>query len=642
MSVDGLLLRACLEEVRSRALGARVERVYQPRPDTLTISLYRPGSGPLTLLARCSARHGRLHLTSRRLDNPPSPTDFCMVLRKHLEGRRLVEARQRGLDRLAALEFGGTAAPPVRLVLELTGPAANAVLVDAEDRVLDAMKRRAGAAGGRDLVPHAVYEPPARGDRLELTALDVHKLAVRLDGSGGGPLWRLLLAQVEGPGPDVWREMAMRAGCDPDQAWHEVPPGARRHLFGGIEALAATARAGAWSPAAVVVGSRFRALAAVPLEALARRLQGNLAIFDRPSELCDAVFAAWEEEDALRDRRQALEAAARRALSRAQRRHEARLADLAAAGEAERLRRWGQLLLAQAHLVPRGSSSVTLPDLFEEGTPAVEIPLDPTLTAAANAERLFERARRAERARETAARMLEEAAQEVRHLQAVLVAVEQADDLATLEEVAAELRDHGYLAGAPDASGHRARRRGARGSGSRPGAGGREARSRRRDGGRSGEQGPRPLRLVSRDGWTILVGRSNRQNDHLTFRTAAPTDWWFHVKDEPGAHVIARPPGGRSSDRVPPATLEDAAMAAAYYSAARHGQNVPVDYTQRRRVHKPQGARPGFVVYEGHRTVFVTPDPERLRQLAAGGSGTGDGGAPAGNSGGVSPRPAPE
>lgn len=616
MAVDGLLISACLQEIRQAALGARVERVHQPRPDTLTLALYRPGRGSLTLLARCGPTHGRLHLTTRRLENPPSPPDFCMLLRKHLEGRRLLRAEQQGLDRVAVLEFGypqpgeapGSFPHPapipaaVRLVIELAGPAANAVLVDAGGRVLDAMRRRSGAGGGRALVPHAAYEPLPRGDRLELAALDARHLAQRLDEAGDGPLWRRLLSLVEGPGPEVWREIILRAGCHPDQSWNDLTPACRQGLLDEAGALAATAREGRWSPTAVVVGSRYRALAAVPLEARAAQLQGSLVAFDHPSALCDAVFGAWEDEHTLEERRQSLRALVRRALARAQRRHEARVGDLAEAGEARRLRRYGELLLAQPHLVPRGRNRVTLPDLFEEGMPPVEIALDPTLPAAANAERYFERARKMERAQETAAQLLQQAADEVRHLQAVLVAVEQADDLATLDEVVAELRDHGYLAGARDSrGGSRSRRESPARAGARA---------------RALEQRSQPLRLTSRDGWTILVGRNNRQNDTLTFRTAAPTDWWFHVKDEAGAHVIARPPHGRPSDQVPPATLEDAAMAAAYYSAARNGQNVPVDYTQRRRVRKPQGARPGFVVYEGHRTVFVTPDAGRMERLA--------------------------
>ncbi|HEX6989698.1 MAG TPA: NFACT RNA binding domain-containing protein [Bacillota bacterium] len=625
MSVDGLLLRACLDEIRGAAVGARVERVHQPRPDTLTVTLYRPGEGSLTLLAGCSPRHGRLHLTDRRLENPPSPPAFCMLLRKHLQGRRLLAVEQQGFDRVALLRFGfpgggdPAAFPPhICLVVELAGAAANAILVDPEGVILDAMRRR---TGGRPLLPGAPYRPLERGDRLDLPDLDSEALAHRLDRAGEDPLWRALLGQVEGPGPDVWRDVAIRAGVDPRLAWHELTGESRRRLLKEVQRLADGVRRGRWTPCAVVTGQRYRAAAAVPIEALSGSLGGTLVTFRRPSELCDAVFGAWQDRDVLDDRRRSLESVVQRELGRAERRLEARRDDLTRAGEAARLRKYGELLLAQLHRVPRGRVRVVLPDVFDEALPQVEIALDPALTPAANAQRYFDRARKLERAQGKASQLLRQANEEVRHLREMLVAVEQADDPATLEEVAAELREYGYAAPAaarrtPDRGGQAGRR-------ARGGAPGNR-------GDRGGRPRTEPMRLVSRDGWTILVGRNNRQNDRLTFRLAAPGDWWFHVKDEPGAHVIARPPGGGPAGQLPPATLEDAALAAAYYSAARGGQNVPVDYTQRRRVRKPQGARPGFVVYDGHRTVFVTPDAEAVQRLAAAAGARATDGAGAG------------
>src|SRR5690606_26759832 len=220
-------------------------------------------------------------------------------------------------------------------------------------------------------------------------------------------LWRVLLGEVEGPGPDAWREVALRTGVDPDLAWGALSEPARRRLLAEIGGLAETARGGRWELNAVVARGRYRALAAIPLHARARHDEGRVVPFARPSELCDEVYSAWEEDQALNDQRQQLAAVVGRALARAQRRRDARRGDLARAGEAGRLRRCGELLLAQPHLVPRGRDRVTLVDLFDEGRSTVEIALDPALTPAANAQRYFDRARKLERAQVTAARLLD-------------------------------------------------------------------------------------------------------------------------------------------------------------------------------------------------------------------------------------------
>lgn len=252
------------------------------------------------------------------------------------------------------------------------------------------------------------------------------------------------------------------------------------------------------------------------------------------------------------------------------------------ASASEKYRRFGELLLANAYRIPAGTTEVELED-WETGAP-VRIPLDPRFTPPKNAQVYFRRFAKAKKtllaAREQAARDREE----LNYLESVGLALDAAEDLADLEEIKAELEKEGYLKNPePNRAGNQAH----------------QTRS-------------QPLTFYSSAGWTILVGRNNRQNDRLTLRQAKPEDLWFHAKDIPGAHVVVRCPEGKFP---PEETIYEAALLAAYYSRARHSSQVPVDYTHCRHVRKPAGARPGFVIYDHQRTVYVTPAEEKIKAL---------------------------
>lgn len=609
--MDGLLIAASLHEITG-VVGSVVERIHMPYPDGIMLTLYRPGHGTHRLFINSSAGAGRIHLTNLRPVNPPQPPDYCMLLRKHLQGQWLLAAEQHGLDRIVTLKFGAKSQGPVpespsverKLVIELMGTRTNIMLLDDGGRVLGMLHRREEAlipapTGGNAMY----YAPPSPAGKPDLRLATADDLYSRLrEMPATRPVWRVILAAVEGPGPAMCKELALRSGVQPHTPWADVDAAAVDKIVNNILELGRLVRGQAFSPTAAVddEGSRQPLVSAFPIDALAKAQGLEVRRFDSVQQLYDEVFASHQARRDVEQQREALLARVRRHLTRCRRKLEARQADIARSEAASDLRLRGELILAHMHQIPRRATSVELPNYHDPELRPVRIELDPSLSPAENAERYFQQARRMDRTRKMAQQFVQESQEELNYLLGVEASIRTADDSATLAAIAAELDSQGYTSRRGRAPGQRSPRK----SNKAP------ARATR-----AGDWNP--LRFTSRDGWTLHVGRHNRENDYLTFHIASPGDWWFHVKDEAGSHVIARPPSG-TADQIPVDTITDAAVLAAYYSRARHGQNVPVDYTQRKHVRKPKGARPGNVIYVNYRTIYVTPDEEQVRQLKGG------------------------
>lgn len=582
MAADAWLAAAVAAEIAREWRGARVDRISQPGPHELCLQLRKPGTTAYLLLA-ATPPLARVHFVPRR---PPAagplPT-FGQLARRHLEGSRLLGVSTPGLERVieCTLEGRDELGNPRRLqlVAEITGQLANLLLLGPDGRILDAVRRFAGEAeGARTLVPGAPYTPPPRpADALDPVA--------RLAAEGWSGL-RTALVSALGADDQEPRARLGRAvfGLTPLlaealAAWArgaaDAPPPPEPEtdpLIGAIGGLAWSVYQGRFRPA-LAHDPRGRPIPlAWPLPQLACRPaeSANAACAEAYAERADSHRAAR--------RREQLGAALRGAVTRVERRLAKQEAEMAGAEDAERLRQEGELLLCFLHLVPRGAKTVTLPALEEPGHP-VTLTLDPAAAPVQNAERRLRAYRKAKRAQQAVAARLAAGRAEMAYLREAELALAQADDAAALEALATELEREGVVR--PERS-HR-------------GGGAREA-------------GPLPpLAFDGGSGWRILVGRNASGNDRLTMAGAHPQDIWLHARQLPGSHVLLKAPPGPPGANPPPAALLAAARCAAYYSAGRQGSHIPVDWTRRGQVWKPAGARPGFVLYAGERTLLVEP-----------------------------------
>lgn len=657
MAFDGIMLRAVARELQDALAGGRISRVYQPEPHEVRLEVFACGA-TRTLLISCHPRHARAHLTETPRSNPRVPPAFCMFLRKHLEGGRIEAVEQEGLERtlritVAAVNESGDAVR-LTLVAELMGKHSNIILLDETGRILDALKRVPGTINRhREVLAGRPYLPPPAQGKADLTSLPSGLLAARWGAalrtvSGPRPpAWRHLLNLIGGLGPVNAREALHRAGIDPEADAAGMAEDALATLEEALSEMAADVRRGAFTPTArrtwMTPGDPASPPRTppelpqpAPLPGLSQPVPDYSAlaltmlppderIYEAsPSRLLDLLYSRVEAAEALAGRRHQLQQTVANLLERLQRKLLAQEEERGEAAAAEEYRICGELLTANLHRIRPGMTEVRVQDYYDPRAGERVITLDPCLGPAANAQAYFKRYRKAKRSLAVVEEKLARTLADIRYLEGIEAALETVETAEEMAEVADELAAY-CSPSAPErqtTAPHRGRRK--------PGAG----RNKQADRGRSaaGDASPpagRPLAFISSEGFTILVGKNNRQNDYLTMRLAAPDDLWLHAKDIPGSHVvIKRPAGGRAPagvgrapaasgvlEAVPPRTLEEAAMLAVHYSKARHSGKVPVDVTYRRFVRKPRGARPGFVVYTDQRTLYVTPDPAVLRSL---------------------------
>lgn len=494
---------------------------------------------------------------------------FCMLLRKHLTGMRIEALNQPPFERLAELVLTGSDELGIpcerRLVLEMMGRNCNLLLLDAEGTILGCLKRT-DASADRTVLPGFRYEPPRPIGKpgLFLTP-DAEFLQICRGAQPEQETEAFLRTAFSGVSPLLAREIAQTAQGSVDARMNAVSP----------EELLKTIRHVSGSPAIPVLIRR----GGVPFDFYCRKISqyGSLAeceTYPDFSALMDGFFTEKEQQQRQKQRGSSLRKLVSGRRERAARKLSARIAEYRSTEQRETWRQYGDLIKANLYRMKRGAGELETENFYDENNAIIRIPLQPKLSPAANAERYYKLYTKAKHAEVILRDQIAEAEREGEYLDSVLEAIDLAEGEKDLAEIRRELTAQGYL---------------------------------KEEKGRVKKQPPRqPLQLNSPSGIPILIGRNNTQNDELTLRRADRQFVWLHAKQTHGSHVIVC---SRDPDRE---TLILAAELAAWYSKARDASNVPVDVAPVRNVRKPSGARPGMVIYTDYRTLYVTPDRERI------------------------------
>ena len=576
MPFDAMFLSAVCDELRQELIGARVEKIQQPARDMVVLQL----RGKARLLLSASGNRPRFHVTQASYENPAQPPMFCMLLRKHLAGGRIAAIEQPPAERSVELTLDctdemGTPCQK-RLILELMGRNSNLILTDGENRILDCMRRvDFEMSEQRQVLPGLFYHRPPRQEG-KLTPQELSKPALeRLLAQTAAPvhLDRWIVDHVAGISPLIARELAFDFCGETDA---DVLTLDRARL---AEALTQPLLLQARQPTLLLCGGRPKDFTYCPI----RQYGAYMTARTMPSfsALLDAFYTETEQRERMLQKSQSLRRTVTNLLERTRRKLAAQRKEREASLDRETLRRRGDIVTANLHAMTRGMTVLRAEDFYQEDMPEIEIPLRPELSPQQNAARFYKEYNKAKHAEKILAEQIARGEIEEEYLGAVLDELNRAESERDLAEIRAELEAGGYVRSAD-------RRRQQK----QPASG--------------------PMRFRSSDGFEILVGRNNRQNDQLSLKTARRDDLWLHIQKFHGTHVIVCCAGAP----VPDGTITEAAMLAAWYSQAREGQNVPVDVTQVRNLRKPNGAKPGMVVYDRYRTVIVTPDAalcERLR-----------------------------
>jgi len=584
MSFDGLVMSAVKAELQEKLIGGRIEKIYQPLAGELTIMVHN-NKEKFRLLLSADARDARVHLTHTVKENPLTPPMFCMVLRKHLEGSRIIAIEQLGLERVLkitadALDELGRMTEK-HLLCEVMGKHSNIILVDSRSNViLDGIKRYSyGTSRHREVLPGRQYVPPPETGKLSPPDVDedTFRHAVWAP-EEEYPVDKLILQKFEGFSPQTCREIAVRAGLDPEQSSQGLGELDLQRLWGAFRQIIECVYTGSFTPVLCFNAGRPTAFSAVRMS----RFTDLNCKTGTMNDVLDEFFSTRDKQERLRRAAAELLKVIKNELKKVQKKISIHQEILSKTVDSEKLKITGELITANIYQIPARAKTVELIDYYDPSAKTVAVELDPQLTAAANAQAYFKRYSKARSGQAVAKTYVAEAAGELAYLESVFISVEQAEKMSDLLEIKAELIKEGYLK--PPQEPKKGRKTAA-------------------------SPEPEPIKFnveVENKDWglQILVGRNNRQNDYLTLKLAMPDDLWLHVKDIPGSHVIVRNP---QKNVIPDHVIEQAASLAAYYSKARQSTKAPVDYTLRKHVRKPKGAKPGMVIYENQKTVYVEP-----------------------------------
>ena len=566
MPMDGLTLGFMARELRETLTDGRIEKVSQPEKDMLVLVIRAQGKNHKLLLSAAPS-FARAHLTDANYQNPADAPMFCMLMRKHLQGGRLTNLEQLGGDRVLVLtienkdELGDTA--PRELYLELMGRHSNLTLVK-DGRIVDAIRHVSGDMSRvRQALPGLPFVPPPAQDKIDPAELTEETLTERLS-QLSGPLDKALAACIRGLSPVAAREIAFRATGLHRTELSDLNiaelSGVICALFGRMPQMARpTAQMGPDGLMADVLPFPYLSLET-----------GLQKPYPTLSAALDAFYFGRDRRDRMNQKSQALKRLIKTHLERDEKKLALQEEELTASAKMEEYRVAGELLTAQAYLVPRGAETVQLPNFYDPQGGTVEIALDVALTPAQNAQKYFKRYRKARVAQDLAKEQKEKTLKEIELLEQAMFDLEESETEQDMADVRKTLEEGGIV---------------------KPAAG------------KGGKKKPRqpesaPMRFLAPDGTEIIVGKNSAQNDRVT-GAAKGTDTWLHAKDMPGSHVIVK------AEHPSPDTLAMALRLAAWFSRGK-GVSVPVDYTLRKHVKKPGGSPAGFVIYTNQKTVVTS------------------------------------
>ena len=571
MPLDAICLSALTAELREKLDGAKIDKVQQPERDMLILSL-RGRSGNFRLLLAAGAGNARVHITGESMENPAEPPMFCMLLRKHLVGARIASLEQPDHERMLALELDtrdemGDLSRK-KLVVEMIGRSANVILVGADGRIIDCMRRMDFAGDAeRRLLPGMIYRLPPKQNKTDFFSSDSGiRRALIVGADREMPVDKWLLDSFSGLSPLICREMAFRCGGSFDTLPEQ------------LDALRDTVIAGDFTPYMLLDGDKPRDFSFMPTRQYGDSMKGES--FDSFSALLDAFYARRDRAERQRRRSHELSRSIKTLRDRLVRKLAGQTEELQRTTGRDEIRKNAELITANMYRLKKGDRELLCEDYYQPECPEVKIPLDPLKTPQQNAAAMYKEYNKLKAAEEHLTVLIDQGEKQLDYLNSVLEELSRAETEKDISDIRRELMETGYIKKTKGAKPERIKAQA-------------------------------PLRFVSDDGLEILIGRSNTQNDELTTKTARRTDYWLHTQKVHGSHVIIRCDGLEPPER----TLEQAASLAVYYSQGRDGGKVPVDYTMVRFVRKPSGALPGKVIYTDYKTMLAQSDEDLAKRL---------------------------
>ena len=577
MAFDGITVACMAHELNKNLAGGRISKIAQPETDELLLTI-KSQAGNFRLLLSASASLPLVYLTASNKPSPLTAPNFCMLLRKHISGGRIVSVTQPSLERVLRFEIEhldemGDLCRKY-LVVEIMGKYSNIIFCSDQDQIIDSIKHvSAQISSVREVLPGRPYFIPETQEKED--PLTVSEGAfVSAVCSKSAKLSKALYTSLTGISPVAAEEIVSRASLDSDRAANSYEPEELIHLYRTFRRYLEPLTKGAYEPSIYYDGKTPVEFSCLPLS-----IYDNCRreVYPTISEVLETYYAEKNALTRIRQKSTDLRRIVQTALERNVKKYDLQAKQLKDTEKREKYRVYGELINTYGYNVEPGSKSFQALNYYtgEE----ITIPLDPQIPVQDNAKKYFDKYGKLKRTCEAVTTLLKETGDEIEHLKSIQTSLDialQEEDLAQIRE---ELVQSGYI-------------------------------HKRPSGNKKVKITSRPFHYISSDGFDMYVGKNNLQNDELTFQFAKGGDWWFHAKGAPGSHVIVQTNGQELPDR----TYEEAARLAAYYSSNRNAEKVEIDYIEKKHVKKPNGAKPGFVVYYTNYSMMIDSDISGIRQ----------------------------
>ncbi len=574
MALDAVAIRALVNELQV-LVGGRIDKIHQPERDEIIIHV-RTFEDHYKLVVSASSAHPRIHLTKNSKKNPAVAPLFCMLLRKHIGSGKIVAIEQEGFERIVKVsvesydELGDLTTK--QLIIEIMGRYSNIVLVSADNRIIDSVKHiDESVSSVREILPGGLYEAPPVQDKKNLTDFDNE---TPLDFSRPQKADKALISSIGGISPLTARELIYSVYGTTDVNSQEINTNRSAALKVAVIRLCEKVKSGEFYPCLITDNNTGRIIEFSAIDIAQYEKLARVEHYDSMNALVDAFYYKRDMHERMRQKSADLVKLLNNSRERAAKKMSILERTLKDAENLETYRIYGDLLTANIYRMGEGMKEIEVENFYESDCPTVKITLDPAMSPSQNAQKYYKKYTKAKTALTEAAKQLESSRTDLDYIESTLAMVENCEEVADINAIRAELIEQGYIAR-------------------------RQINKNKRK-----KEASKPMHFVSSDGFDIYVGRNNTQNDYLTLKLANSSDLWFHTKDIHGSHTVIKL--GLDKD-VPHQTIFEAAQLAAYYSKARESSQVPVDYTVIKNVKKPNGAKPGMVIYEGYNTIYVTP-----------------------------------
>lgn len=578
MAFDGITIANIVSELNHTIVGGKINKIAQPEADELMITV-KNNRTQYRLFLSASASLPLIYLTGENKQGPLTAPNFCMLLRKHIGSARILSVTQPGLERILIFELehlnelGDICRK--KLIVEIMGKHSNIIFCQEDDTIIDSIKHiSANMSSVREVLPGRTWFIPHTQDKMDPLSMSREAFTETVFGKNL-PVFKAVYTSLTGFSPLIAEELCVRSGIDPKRQAQELEETEKETLWQTTDDLVDRIRRQDFSPVIVYQEEEPLEFAAFPLT----KYQDQKSVsYESISQVLESYYSMKNKITLIRQKSADLRRIVTTAIERTSKKYELQQKQQKDTEKKEKYRIYGELLNTYGYHLEEGARSLEALNYYTNEM--ITIPLDEHLSAAENAKKYFDRYTKLKRTEEALNELLEETRSDLEHLESIRTSLDIALDEDDLVEVREELMEYGYL-----------RRKGSSG--------------------KKKKIVSRPFHYRSSDGFDIYVGKNNFQNDELSFKFASGNDWWFHAKGQPGSHVIVKSNGEELPDR----TFEEAARLAAFYSKGRQAPKVEIDYTQKKNMKKPNGAKPGFVIYHTNYSMIAEPKIHEIEEI---------------------------